>query len=65
MDNRIVRDYNTLISNHRDLRATHNNLIDQHCRNLEITRQLQRDLDDVEGCLMLARTLEDAQQCTP
>ena len=65
MDNRIVRDYNTLISNHRDLRVPHNNLIDQHRRNLEITRQLQRDLDDVEGCLMLARTLEDAQQCTP
>ena len=65
MDNRIVRDHNTLISNHRDFRATHNNLIDQHRRNLEITRQLQRDLDDVKRCLMLARTLEDAQQCTP
>ena len=63
--NRLVRDHNTLISDHRDLRASHSDLIDQHRRNLEITRQLQRDLDDVEGCLILARTLEDAKLCTP
>lgn len=63
--NRLVRDHNALISDHRDLRASHNDLIDQHRRNLEITRQLQRDLDNIEGCLILARTLEDAQECTP
>jgi len=63
--NRLVRDHNTLTSEHRDLRANHSELMDQHRRDLEITLQLQRDLDDVEGCLMLAWTLEDAKACTP
>ncbi|MDD7973461.1 hypothetical protein [Roseinatronobacter alkalisoli] len=62
---RLVRDHNALISDHRDLRASHSDLIDQHRRNLEFTRQLQRDLDNVEGCLILARTLNDAQECIP
>lgn len=63
--NRLVRDHNTLISDHRDLRASHSDLMDQHRRNLEITQELQRDLEDIEGCLILARTLEDAKLCTP
>lgn len=61
--NRLVREYNTLISDHRDLRASHSDLMDQHRRNLEITRELQGDLEDIEGCLVLARTLEDARGC--
>ena len=61
--NRLVREHDALTSDHRDLRFLHSDLTGQHRRNLEITRQLQLDLDGFEACAIEARTLDDAQGC--
>ncbi|ACM03923.1 hypothetical protein [Cereibacter sphaeroides] len=63
--NDLVRDYNALLADHRTLLSTHNDLVDEYNQNLAITRRLRSELADVETCLILARTLEDARLCAP
>ncbi len=52
----IVREYNALIADYETLRSAGQELAASH-------EELQRDLRNLQDCLTLASTLEDAQLC--
>lgn len=48
---------------HDTLLEKHNDLIDDFNENLEIAKGMAARLDEIEGCLIYASTLEDAKLC--
>ena len=50
---------------HDALLRKHNDLVDDFNTNLELAKRMAMRLDDVETCLIYARTLEDAKSCAP
>ncbi len=48
---------------HETLLRRHNDLVDDFNENLEIAKDMEARLDDIESCLIYASTLEAARLC--
>lgn len=48
---------------HDTLLRKHNELVDDFNKNLEMAKDMAARLDDIEGCLILATTLDAARLC--